>query len=377
MKASKIKAIYLISSLLFFLFLLFLIGWIPRFTQKQELESKANQVDLPVVKIETIHFDQKPSILTLPSSAQAYHITPIWARTNGYLINFLHDIGDRVKEGDLLAEIDTPEIDQQYQQSLADLEVAKSKRDIAKVTAERWDALIKKNPEAVSTQEVDERKASLVAAESEVVSAEKNVDRLRDIQQFKRIYAPFDGIITRRDIDIGSLISAGSNGNPQELFQIAQINVIRFFVNVPQAFFRSIKNGLHAKVKIQEYPDKTFEGTVVRFANALDPISRTMLTEVDVENPNYEILPGLYADVTFYFPPSNKFVLPVEAIIVRTDGPQVATIDDQLIVYLHNVQLGRDFGSTIEVIDGLKENDKIVVNPTDRIRNGTKVKIIN
>lgn len=371
------KRPYIIISVIASLILLFILGWIPRYLQKETVDKAAALDNLPRVRVMEVKEETKPTELVLPSSAEALHVTPIWARTNGYLINFLVDIGDHVKEGQLLAVIDTPEVDQQLKQSVADLKSSIARKDIAKISADRWQSLYAKNPEAISTQEVDERAATLRSAEADVVSFEKNVERLHYLQQFKKIYAPFDGIITKRDIDIGSLITQGSSGaNPQELFQIAQTNIIRFFVDVPQYFFRDIHVGLDAEVRINEYPDRIFKGKVVRYAKALDPIARTMSTEVDVENPHGEIAPGLYATVRFALKPSSgRYIVPTNALIIRSGTPRIALVDAKDIVHIKSVQIGRDYGKTIEIVSGLEENDRIIINPTEKIVEGTKVEI--
>lgn len=359
------------------LLLLFILGWFPHFRQEEKNEALADNAQLPEVILQTAVPSDKGNELILPSSAVAFHVTPLWARTNGYLINYLVDIGDLVKQGQLLAEIDTPEVDQQLQQAEADLASAKAKRDIAKITAERWKFLYQENQEAIPLQDVDERMATLTSTEADVLSAEKNVARLKDIQKFQKIYAPFDGIITKRDIDIGSLINSGGTATPQELFRIAQIDTIRFFVDVPQNFFRQIKDGLPAKVSIKEFPGIAFDGHVARYAKALDPTARTLRTEVDVDNKDGKILPGLYAEVKFSMEENEpRFIVPARALIVRTDGPKIAIVKDDLVAHLVPVTIGHDFGNTMEIIYGLHTGDRIIVNPTEKIKEGVHVQIL-
>ena len=290
----------------------------------------------------------------------------------------MKDIGDVVKEGDVLAEIETPELDQQYEQSVAELNDAKARLSIAEITADRWSSLYEEDPESISKQEVDQHNADLQAAVAQVNSAQANVDRLQKTLDFKQIIAPFDGIIIERDIDIGSLITAGSASFHQQLFKIAKTNIIRVFVNVPQRFFRSIKEGIFADVAISEFPEKTFNGVVARFAKALDPIARTLLTEVHINNPEYELFVGLYADVKFLLKPDNiYFLIPTNAVIIRADGPKVAILDAHDIVHIKNVTLGLDHGKMMEITSGIKENDKIITNPSEKITEGTKAVVFH
>ncbi|PJD93010.1 MAG: efflux transporter periplasmic adaptor subunit [Parachlamydia sp.] len=369
----------LIGGLCLLLATLFLIGWIPRYKQRQLIDANAAYVHVPQVTIMIAKSETKPIDLVLPSSAEALHITPLWARTNGYLARYLVDIGDHVKEGELLAEIDTPEVDQQLEQAIADLMSSEARMELAKITKERWEQLYKKNAEAVPGQEVDERVLSYKSSEADVLALEKNVKRLRYLKQFQKIYAPFDGIITKRDVDIGTLISAGSSGtNPQELFQIVETRIIRFFVEVPQTFFRQIHKGLKANIVIREFPEKNFEGEVVRFARALDPTARTMRTELHVNNPEGEILNGLYSEVTFKMhPEEDSFIVPADAVIIRADGTQIAILDPENKAHIKSVHIGRDFGKTMEVLEGLQENDRVIINPTEKIREGIQVNVVS
>lgn len=356
---------------------LFLLGYLPRRIQTEKLDQAAKVENLPVVKTLKVTPDTKAIDLVLPSSTDAIRETPIWARTNGYLDRLLVDIGDHVKEGQPLAILDTPEVDQQLDQARADLVSIQAKQEIARISAERWMDLFQHNPEAISAQEVDERKATYNSAIADVISAQANVQRLEKIQGFKVIYAPFDGIITTRDIDIGSLISAGSNGQPQELFKIAKTDIIRVFVNVPQPYFRSIHDGLSADVLIREFSGRIFPGFVARTAKALDPIARTLLTEVHVENKKGEILTGLYAEVRFILKSdSMRFFVPTDALIIRTGEPQIAILDAQNKVHLKTVKIGNDMGSQVEIIGGLQDGDIIVINPTEKIREGVQVKVV-
>lgn len=367
----------LVLGIFAFLVLLFIAGMIPRLSNTFKIDKAAEENPLPKISILEIEPNTKPIELILPSSAQAWHMTPIWARVNGYLIDYLVDIGDVVKKGDLLAEIDTPETDQDVARAQADLANSIAERDIAKVTSDRWDRLWSKNKEAVSKQEVDQYNSNYVSAEAIVLANEKNVARLIQQQEFKYIYAPFDGIITQRSVDIGSLIYGSVNGTPQELFQIVQTDFIRFFVEVPQNYFKQIKEGVEAEITIQEFPNKIFKGKVSRYAKALDPTSRTLLTEIDVENPDGILYAGLFARVKFMIKPVNiNFIIPTTALIIRSGPPNVATVDKNNIVHLNQIEIGRDYGKEVEVTSGLKEHDRIIILPTEQIQEGIKVDII-
>lgn len=372
------KKIWLILALLLLLLILFLWGLIPRIFNTREIKAIAAEDDTPRVTLQAIKPNTQPIELILPSSAQAWHITPIWARTTGYLIQFLVDIGDVVKQGDLLAEIDTPEIDQELAQAQADLVNSISQRDIAKITADRWQTLWDKNREAVTKQDVDQYNANLKSTQALVVANEKNVSRLTFLQQFKKVYAPFDGIITQRTIDIGSLITGDINGNQQQLFQLAHPDIIRFYVDVPQNYFRNIRDGIETEVSVQEFPGKIFKGRVTRFANALDPVARTLQTEVDVENPEKILYTGLFGKVKFLLHPETiNFIIPTTAIVIRAGFPHVAVVDKDNIVHMQKVSIGRDYGKKMEIVLGLQEGDRIVTIPSDKIKEGAKVKILS
>jgi RND family efflux transporter MFP subunit len=369
---------FLIIATAVVLLILFFLGWIPRLSNTKKVDALAAEDNLPRVVIMQIKPNTKPIELILPSSAQAWHFTPIWSRVDGYLIRYLVDIGDVVKAGDLLAEIDTPETDEQLAEAKADLLNSIVERDIAKITSDRWQKLWDKNQEAVSKQEVDQYNANLKSTEAIVLMNEKNVSRYTYQQQFKYIYAPFNGIITQRLIDIGSLVYGSLNGTPQELFQIAQTNIIRFFVDVPQTYFTQIKDGLESEVTILQLPGKIFKGTVTRYAKALNPTARTLLTEVDVENKEGVLYAGLYGRVKFLMKPDKiNFIIPTTAVIIRSSFPHVACVDKDNIVHLKQVQIGRDYGNQMEILYGLEENDRIIILPSDAIQEGVKVEIIS
>jgi len=359
------------------LLILLILGSIPQILRTKRIDTLAAENPLPRVTLLEITPNTKPIELILPSSAQAWHITPIWARVNGYLTGYMVDIGDSVKIGDLLAIIDTPENDEELAQAKADLDNSIAERDIAKITSDRWQGLWNKNREAVTKQEVDQYNANLIAAEALVVANEKNVSRLTFLQQFKYIHAPFDGVITKRLIDLGSLIYGNINGNLEELFEIAQTHIVRFFVDVPQTYFQNIQVGIDAEATLPQLPGKIFKGKVTRFAQALDPTARTMQTQIDIDNPDGLLYPGLYGRIKFLLRPDTvNFIIPTTAVIIRSGYPHVAIVDRDNIVHLSQVQIGRDYGNKMEIVWGLNNGDYIIVLPSDRIHEGVKVEII-
>ncbi|HEY4741620.1 MAG TPA: efflux RND transporter periplasmic adaptor subunit [Candidatus Acidoferrales bacterium] len=309
--------------------------------------------------------------ILLPGNIQAYLETPIYARTNGYLKKWYFDIGARVHEGQLLAEIDTPEIDQELRQLEAAQLQAQANLDLAKSTADRWVELLKSD--GVSQQEVDQNVSAYKARQADLQAAKANVDRLKDLQSFKRVTAPFSGIVTQRNVDVGALIQ---NGNAAQLFRMAQTNVLRIYVSVPQAYSRSMVAGVPADLEIPEFPHRTFPGKVVRTAGAIDAASRTLLTEVQVPNPTGELLPGSYATVNFHLkfvdPP---LVIPSNTLIFKAQGTQVAVVTQKGAVHLKSVTLGRDLGTSMEVLSGIDANDSIVLNPPDSIGEGDVVNV--
>ena len=309
--------------------------------------------------------------ITLPGTIQPFTDAAIYARTNGYLRKRYADLGSRVKRGQLLAEIDTPEIDQQLQQSRADLVTAEANAKLAKTTAERYQDLIKS--ESVSRQDLDNAVGGFEARTAEVLSAKANVSRLQQLEGFSRIYAPFDGVITARNTDIGALIDSGNGA--KELFHVAATDRMRVFVSVPQVYSQSARTGLDATVTLREFPGRTFTGKIARTAEAIDVTSRTLLTEVDVDNPKGELLPGAYAEVRIQLPPgASSFRLPVNTLVFRAEGMQVATVQGGHVV-MQAVTLGRDFGTTVEVVSGLTGNEQVVINPPDALLAGQAVRV--
>jgi RND family efflux transporter MFP subunit len=315
--------------------------------------------------------------LVLPGNVQAFLDTPIYARTNGYLKKWYADIGARVKAGQLLADIDTPEVDDQLRAARADLTNAEANYALAKSTAERWTEMLKSN--SVSKQETDEKVGDMLAKKGTLDAARFNVARLEKTQSFQKVYAPFDGIVTARNVDVGALIDAGSSGGPtKELFHVAQADRLRVYVNVPQAYAQDVKAQQSAYLTLTEAPSKHYPGTVARTSGAVDPQQRTMLVEVDVDNRNGDLLPGAYAQVHFALSSqAAPLTLPGNAFLFRPDGVKVATVDAQQRVKLINVALGTDYGTRVAVASGLKGDEQVIVNPQDSIVDGAAVRIVH
>jgi RND family efflux transporter MFP subunit len=310
--------------------------------------------------------------IVLPGTMQAFADAPIYARTNGYLSKWYVDIGARVRAGQVLADIDTPEVDQQLEQSRADLATAEVNARLAQTTAERYRDLIK--TDSVSKQDLDNANGSLEAKETAVTSSRANVKRLEQLHAFGKITAPFDGVITARNIDVGALIDSGSNA--RELFHEAAVHRLRVFVNVPEVYSRAARTGMKADLTLTEFPGRTFTGTLARTAQSIDVASRTLLTEIDVENPKGELLPGSYAEVHLKLgSATSTFTLPVNAVIFRTEGVLVALVRAGGHVALQPVTLGRDYGNSVEVVAGLNGDEQIIVNPPDSIANGETVHV--
>jgi RND family efflux transporter MFP subunit len=340
----------------------------------------------PSVRVAVVRRAAVEQALTLPGTALADQQTPLYARINGYLKSFAFDLGDAVKKGQLVAEIDSPEIDQQLRQARATLGVAQASllqaqanQELARVASERWAALVREK--AVSQQEADEKRLALAAREADVESAratikaqEANVKRLEELQSFKQILAPFDGVITSRNVEVGTLVSEGSGAGARELFRMVQLQSLRFHVPVPENFVPSVKGGMAATLTFDAHPGKTFEGQVSRTSNAVDPASRTMLVEVRVQNPEGRLLPGMYAQVTFKLrQEAPALLMPSNALLVRPEGTLAAVVGKDKAVHYTKVQVGRDYGTRIEILGGLQENDQVLVNPTTMIREGEQV----
>jgi RND family efflux transporter MFP subunit len=366
--------------------ILFSIGFFERFAEKQGGNAIQGST-IPTVRVMIAEPESEEVPLTLPSFLVGYRVTPILARTSGYLKNFYVDIGDYVRAGQLLGEIDVPDVDAELPPAKSSLESLKAKLEIAKLTAERWTRLYRQDPDAVPKEEVDQTIAAYQSAAADVQAAQQTVDRLTVLQNFKYIYAPFDGVVVERNIEIGSLISAGNETLTQPyitgyevlnqpLFQIASTDVLRAFVEVPQPYYPYIADGVKAEVHVPEYPNEVFTGIINRNAGALDQLSRTLLTQVNIENRKNLLRPGIYAEVKFLFKPyRNSFNIPIGALIIRNGPPFVALVKEEDMVFLQEVHIGRDFGKSVQIVKGLKEGDKVILNPNFRIKDGIKVKV--
>jgi RND family efflux transporter MFP subunit len=313
--------------------------------------------------------------INLPGTIQAFVDAPIYARVSGYLKNWYTDIGAHVKKGQLMAEIETPEVDQQLQQAIANLATSKANLELAEITNKRWQALVKTN--AVSKQDADEKQGALDAQRAQYAAAEANVKQLRATQSFQKIYAPFDGVVTVRNTDIGQLINAGQGSGPQ-LFRVASVDKLRTFIPVPQSQSPYVKPGMTADLHFAERPGKGFAGTVTRTANSIDTASRTLLTEVDIDNTQNELFPGAYVDVHIKLPsPATEGAvrIPANTLIFRAAGMQAAVVGQDGKIDLRDVTIGRDFGNEVEIVKGLNANDQVVVNPPDSLSAGQQVQI--
>jgi RND family efflux transporter MFP subunit len=345
-----------------------------RRTQYKALAKETEKMAVPTVSV--VHPTPEPGQedLVLPSTTQAYVETPIYARTNGYVKKWYHDIGSRVRQGELLADIDTPEVDQQLSQARADLGTSKANEDLSKITATRYEDLIK--TDGVSKQEVDNAVGDYAAKKATMASSEANVRRLEELESFKHIYAPFSGVITRRDVDIGNLINAGNGGAAQELFYLAQTDPIRAYVRVPEAYGATIRAGLGAYLELSQYPGERFEGKVARTADAIDLASRTLNTEVDVPNKSGQLLPGGYAQVHLLVKVTGqRLQVPVNALLFRSEGLRTVVIDENHKTHLRPLTIGRDYGTALEVLQGLSASDWIVLNPPDSLEEGIQVNV--
>ena len=346
-----------------------------RRNEHRVLAEQTERMAVPFVSVIRATPVEGASEMVLPGNLKAYVESPLYARTNGYLKKWYKDIGSHVNQGDLLAEIDTPEIDQQLAQARADVNTAQANLSLAKTTTERYQDLLK--TDSVSKQDADNASGNFTARQAMVQSAEANVKRLEDLESFKRVYAPFSGVITQRNVDVGTLINAGNGGNAnKEMFDLAQIDPLRVFVSVPQSYGPSIRIGMKACLTLAEITGRTFCGQVARTANAIDPSTRTLLTEVDVPNPSGTLLPGAYAQVSFDAKLSGqRLTLPINALLFRPEGTIAAVVRPDNTLDLKKLIIGRDLGTTVEVMQGITETDNVVVNPPDALEQGQKVTI--
>jgi RND family efflux transporter MFP subunit len=349
-------------------------GVVSRAAQNSRLRDLTAAQAIPTVAIVMPTNVQNRSGLELPGRLQAFISAPIYARVPGYLKTWKHDIGAKVKVGELLAEIDTPDLDQQLMQARADLNVSEANSKLAQITAERWQSL--SGTDAVAKQDVDQRNFTWNANVAQVKAAQANVDRLVAMQGFKRLIAPFDGIVTARDTDIGALINVGASGGAQ-LFVVSETSKLRIYVNVPQNYVPSVPPGTKATISVPEQPGKTYTGTVEASAQAVNPTTGTTLMQIIVDNSAGEMMPGDYASIRLAVAAvANVLSVPSSALIFDAKGLSIATVGADNRVVLKPVSIGRDLGPVIELASGLAPEDRVIQNPPDGIANGTEVRLI-
>ncbi len=355
--------------------LLVIFGILPRIQARTALRQETARMAVATVAVVQPKHTAPSQEIVLPANVQAFADAPIYARTNGYLKRWYVDIGGHVKAGQLLAEIDTPEVTQQLRQASADLATSQANLNLSKITADRYAGLLK--TDSVSKQESDNAAGDYEAKQAALQSAQANVKRLEELHSFQRIYAPFSGVITARNTDVGALINSGSTGgNGNELFHIAQPDKLRVYVSVPQVYSQAAKPGLTADLTLAEFPGRRFQGKLVRTANAIDPTSRTLLVEIAVDNPTGQLFTGSYAEVHFKLPtPTSSLILPVNTLLFRAEGLRIATVGPDQKVQLKQITIGHDFGSEVEVVAGLNGNENVIVNPPDSVIDGQTVRI--
>jgi RND family efflux transporter MFP subunit len=348
-------------------------GVVSRVRGRDKVGEETARNAIPVVTVQKPSRSPPTHELILPGHVSAFIEAPIYARTNGYLKNWYTDIGTPVKKGQLLAEIETPEVDQQLRQSKADLATALANSRIAEITDVRWKGLLANN--AVSPQDADTRAATAQATKATADSAQANVGRLEELESFKRVVAPFDGVVTARNTDIGALINAGQSAGSQ-LFRVADTTRLRVYVQVPEQFAPETKPGVEAQLSFNEHPGVTYPAKVTRTAQALDPNLRTLQVELLVDNSKGELFPGAYTEVHFELPGNTTtLIVPATTLVFRTAGLQVATIEQGNRVKLYKIEAGRDFGKTVEVLSGLPADADIIMNPPDSIADGEIVSV--
>ncbi len=352
-----------------------IFGISARHGSERTLEKETAASAIPSVNVVYPGPSSLSSEIALPGNTQAFIDAPIYSRTSGYLKDWYFDIGAHVRKGQLMAVIETPELDQQLQVAQADLKSAQANLDLANTTSARYQNLLKTN--SVSKQETDVAVSDAAAKKAAVDASTANVRRLEQLQSFEKVYAPFDGIVTARNTDIGRLISAGQNTTPQELFHLAAIGKLRVYVAVPEAYSSAIKVGSKATLTLDEFPGRTFEGTIARNSNAIDQSTRTLNVEVDVDNPKAELLPGAYVFVHFKVPQhATGLMLPSNTLLFRSEGLRVGVVRNGR-VQLVPVKISKDAGATVEIASGLTPNDPVILDPSDSLASGQEVQIAN
>jgi RND family efflux transporter MFP subunit len=344
-----------------------------RVTANATLTRATEQAAIPTVDVVYPKADAPTQEIVLPGNTQAFISAPIYARTSGYLKRWYFDIGAHVKQGQLLAEIDSPEVDQQLDQARADLKTAQANLATAKISADRWQSLLKTN--SVSKQETDQFVGNYRALQATVDSNAANVRRLEQLVSYEKVYAPFDGVITVRNTDIGALIDANANAPGKELFDLAAIHKLRLYVAIPEVYAGAAQPGLTVTLSLDAFPGEVFHGTIVRNANSITQLSRTLLTEIDIDNANDKLMPGAYASVRLTLPAQvHSVTIPSNTLIFQKEGLQVGVVRNGQ-AELVPITIGRDYGSTLEVVTGLQPTDQVIANPSDSLISGTPVRI--
>jgi RND family efflux transporter MFP subunit len=373
------RALFGVGIVLIVLLVLAAVGILHRLHADNVLAARTNSLAPPTVSVAPATRGASVESLVLPGNVTALTDSPIYARTDGYLDRWYFDIGSKVKKGQLLAEISTPELDKQVSQAESDLATAQATATNARTQADRYSGLVKSD--AVSQQDTDTFVNQAAATASTVKSAEANLQRLRELQSFEKVYAPFDGVVTAREVDTGQLISSGSGqGAGTELFHMQALQTLRVYTNVPQLFSQTMKVGMKVGLTFPEYAGITFQGTLVRTANAIDPVSRTLLVELDVDNRSGQLMPGALAQVHFKTTAATPtFNVPASALIFRRGGEmQLAIVTDSsdgAIAHLISVGIGEDDGATVQIVTGLNPNDKVIQDPPDSLIDGEKVTV--
>ena len=368
------KALTIVAIALLILIIAGALTLLDHVSHDRALAKETERETIPTVAVIHPQMEKPDEDLVLPGSLLAYEESPIYARTNGYLVKWYKDIGSRVKEGELLAKIDAPEVDQELNQSKAARQQIVAQLELAKISADRWENLRK--TDSVSAQEADQQTSGYKQAQANLAAADANVHRLEQLEGFKEVYAPFSGVLTRRNVDPGALINAGAQANGRELFDLAKIDPLRVYTNVPQLYALYIKVGAKAYITLQELPGQKFSAKVARTADAIDQSTRTLLTEVDVPNPDGRLLPGSLGEVHFAVGYGvDKVTVPVNAMLFRAQGAQVAVVGADNKIQLREISIGRDYGSTLEVLGGVSPSDQVVINPADSLENGQQVNV--
>jgi membrane fusion protein (multidrug efflux system) len=358
------------------LLLALIVGILPRVRARAAVRAQTQALAIPTVAVVNPELLSTAQPIDLPADVQPYQDVAIYARTSGYIGKWFSDIGTQVSAGQLLATIEAPEVDAQLDQAKADAATALANYQIARTTAERWQELLKSN--SVSRQEADQNTSAMKARDTTLIAARANVDRLSKLQAFEKVFAPFSGIVTDRSVDLGTLIDSGATGGTaKQLFHLVETDKLRVYVNVPQDQVLNAGIGTTAALTLPQWPGRTFTGVIARTTGAIDPTSRTLRVEVDVDNPDGAILPGAYASVRLNAKDAQpRLSIPVSALLFRPDGVQVATINAANRVAMQSVTLGRDFGTRIEISTGLDERARVVANPNDAIAAGEFVSVV-